>query len=143
MNKDRTGTGGETNSKIQFYTELGVGLLTLVTTSGTLVCCAIPVLLVALGMGAAVSGLVGSLPFLVTLTHYKIYLFVISAALLGIAGWLMFRPGRTCPSDPDLSAICEKIQNWSRGIYWGSIVLWGIGFFASYLLLPLRVWVGF
>ena len=37
------------------YTELGIGLIALATTSGTLVCCALPVLLVTLGMGVVVS----------------------------------------------------------------------------------------
>ncbi len=128
-------------AKTAAYSELGVGLLALVTASGTLVCCALPVLLVTLGMGVVVSGLVGSLPFLVALTHYKVALFVISAGLLGLSGGLLYRPGRTCPSDPNLAATCERLQRGSRRVFWVSVVLWCFGFFASFLLLPIRKWL--
>jgi hypothetical protein len=119
------------------YTELGIGLIALATTSGTLVCCALPVLLVTLGMGVVVSGLVGNFPFLVMLTHYKLELFAVSAGLMGLSGWLMYRQGRTCPNDPVLGVLCERLQTRSRLLYWLSIALWAVGFFASYLLLPI------
>lgn len=126
----------------QSVTELGIALITLLTTSGTLVCCALPVLLVTLGMGAIVSGLVGNMPFLVALTHYQRSLFAGSAVLLGVSAWLMYRPGRTCPADPVLNRMCERLDAWGRRIFWTSSIIWVLGFFASYLLLPIRLWIG-
>lgn len=61
------------------WTEASAGIATLVLASGTLVCCALPILLVTLGMGASVAALVSAAPWLVTLSHYKGWMFAISA----------------------------------------------------------------
>ena len=66
-----------------------------------------------------------------------------SGALLLLSGWLMYRPGRACPADPELGRLCDQTQVWNRRIYWSSVALWGIGFFAAYLALPLRIWLDF
>ena len=115
--------------------------LALFTTMGTLVCCALPITLVALGMGATMASLVSNVPFLVTLSQYKIWVFAISGALLVLSGWLLYRAGRACPTDPTLAALCDKTQKWNRRIYWSSVGLWGIGFFAAFLALPLQIWL--
>jgi hypothetical protein len=114
--------------------------LALFTTMGTLVCCALPITLVALGMGATMASLVSNVPFLVTLSQHKILVFAVSGSLLALSGWLLYRRGRECPTDPELAAICNRTQKWNRRIYWSSISLWGVGFFAAYLALPLRIW---
>jgi hypothetical protein len=114
--------------------------LALFTTMGTLVCCALPITLVALGMGATMASLVSNVPFLVTLSQHKILVFAVSGFLLALSGWLLYRRGRECPADPELAAICNRTQKWNRRIYWSSISLWGVGFFAAYLALPLRIW---
>ena len=119
-----------------------VNWLTLVATTGTLVCCAIPILLVTLGMGAAVAAATSSFPILITLSQYKAYVFTSSAFLLGVSGWLLYRPGRACPSDPSLADYCSRAQLWNRRLLWGSAIMWGIGFFAAYLALPLRLALG-
>lgn len=122
-------------------TSLGVTWLALFTTTGTLVCCALPITLVALGMGATVASLVSSVPFLVTLSQYKVVVFTVSGVLLGASGWLLYRSGRECPADPALAAICERTQKWNRRVWWSSLGLWGVGFFAAFLALPLTIWL--
>ena len=115
--------------------------ITLFATMGTLVCCALPITLVALGMGATMASLVSNVPFLVTLSQHKILVFGISAALLALSGWLLYRSGRACPTDPQLAALCERTQKWNRRIYWSSFGLWSVGFFAAFLALPLQIWL--
>ena len=115
--------------------------LALFTTMGTLVCCALPITLVALGMGATMASLVSNAPFLVTLSQHKIWVFAISGALLALSGWLLYRAGRACPTDPELAALCDRTQKWNRRIYWSSVGLWGVGFFAAFLALPLQIWL--
>lgn len=121
--------------------ETGLTWLTLFATTGTLVCCALPIALVTLGLGATVASLVSAVPFLVTLSQHKILVFAISGAMLVLSGWIMYRPGRACPADPETGALCSKSQIWNRRIYWFSIVLWGVGFFAAFLALPLQIWL--
>ncbi len=119
----------------------GVTWLTLFVTTGTLVCCALPILLVTLGLGATVAALTSALPFLITLSQHKAWVFALSGLMLGLSGWLLYRSGRSCPSDPQLGELCNKTHIWNRRIYWSSVIIWGIGFVAAYLALPLRIWL--
>ena len=121
--------------------EASLTWLALFTTTGTLVCCALPITLIALGMGATMASLVSNVPFLVTLSEHKILVFIISGGLLALSAWMMYRPGRSCPVDPELNALCNKTQVWNRRIYWFSVVLWCFGFFAAFLVLPLQIWL--
>ncbi len=115
--------------------------LALFATTGTLVCCALPIALVTLGLGAAVAALTSTFPFLITLSQHKIWVFAVSALLLLAAGWALYRPGRACPADAELGRACDRAMVWNRRIYWSAVVLWGIGFFAAYLALPLLRWL--
>lgn len=121
--------------------ETGLGWLTLFAASGTLICCALPIMLVTLGLGASVAALTSSFPLLIAMSQHKAWVFAVSALLLLISGWLIHRPGQTCPTDPDLARACARAQVWNRRIYWSSVVLWSIGFCAAYLSLPLRMWL--
>jgi len=121
--------------------ESGVSWLTLFTSTGTLICCALPITLVTLGLGAAVVSLTSTFPFLIVLSQYKIWVFAFSALMLAVSGWLLYRPGRACPADPETGRLYNRAQIWNRRIYWTSMAIWGIGFFAAYIALPLRIWL--
>ncbi len=121
--------------------EKRVTLLVLFASTGTLICCALPIALVTLGFGATVAALSSNVPFLVTLTLHKAWVFSGSGVLLAVSGWLMFRRGRTCPTDPELGALCDQTRVWNRRIFWVSVAIWGVGFFTAYLALPLRLWL--
>ncbi len=122
--------------------ERGATWLTLFASTGTLVCCALPIILVALGLGATVATLTSNFPFLVTLSEHKAWVFAGSGAMLVLSGWLLSRPGRACPADPELGAVCSRAQVWNRRVYWASVAIWGVGFAAAYLALPIRIWLG-
>jgi hypothetical protein len=119
--------------------QTGLSWLTLFASSGTLICCALPIILVTLGMGATVAALTSNFPLLVTIALHKTWVFAGSGALLLFSGWLMYRPGRACPTDPEFSRLCDQTQVWNRRIFWSSAALWGVGFFAAYPALPLRI----
>ncbi|TCK17856.1 hypothetical protein DFR30_1108 [Thiogranum longum] len=116
--------------------------LTLFASTGTLVCCALPIIFVSLGFGSTVAALTSSFPLLITLSLHKTWVFAFSGAMLVLSGWLMYRPARTCPTDPELGQLCNTTQKWNRRLYWSSVVIWCIGFFAAFLALPLRIWMG-
>ncbi len=123
--------------------EGGVTWLTLFASTGTLVCCALPIMLVTLGMGATVAAMTSTFPFLITLSLHKGWVFAFSGLMLALSGWLIYRPRRDCPTDPKLGAACAKAHVWNQRIYRASVVIWSIGFFAAFLALPLRIWLDF
>lgn len=120
--------------------EKSVTVFTLFTTTGTLLCCALPIIFVTLGMGATVVAMTSTFPFLITLTKYKIWVFAFSGFMLAVSGWLMFRPGRLCPTDKALGDACSTAHKWNKRIYWTSVAIWSVGFTAAYILLPVRIW---
>jgi len=113
--------------------------LTLFTSTGALICCALPIVLVTLGFGASVAALTNVFPLLIFLSIQKIWVFSLSGVMLVLAGWLIYRPDRACPTDPELSALCDQTQSWNLRIFWVSTGIWGVGFFAAFLALPLRI----
>lgn len=129
------------NNETSNLKQNSVTFFTLFTTTGTLVCCALPIIFVTLGLGATVAAMTSTFPFLITLSQHKIWVFAFSGIMLAISGWLMFRPGRTCPADKELGRACSTAHKWNKRIYWSSVVIWSIGFTAAYLLLPIRIWL--
>ena len=121
--------------------EKSLTLFTLFTTTGTLLCCALPIIFVTLGFGASIAAMTSSLPFLVTLSHHKVWVFLFSGFMLLVSGWLMYRPGRTCPMDSAHAQACQSTNKWNRRIYWSSVAIWLTGFTAAYILLPVRIWL--
>lgn len=119
-----------------------ISWLALLASSGTLVCCALPIILVTLGMGATVAALTSALPFLIVLSKHKIQVFAFSGLMLLIAGWAMRRNNQGCPTDPELARLCAASKKWNKRIYRTSVVIWIIGFLAAYVALPVRMALG-
>jgi hypothetical protein len=103
-------------------------LAALLASSGTLVCCALPALLVALGAGAALSSLVSAVPQLVWLSEHKTLVFGSAAVMLAAAGALQWRArSAPCPTDPMLRNACLRTRALSRRVYLASLLLFGVG----------------
>ena len=119
----------------------GINLLTLFLSLGTLICCVLPLIFVSLGLGAAIAILISQFPILVTLSQYKIWIFLIAAFLLIFSAWLLWRSGKICPVDPKLAALCNKIQKWNKRIFWTALIIWMIGLVVTYMILPLWIWI--
>ena len=114
------------------------GWLVVFTTTSTLLCCALPIALVSLGLGATVASLAANLPWLVTLSMYKGWVFAISGLLILTSAYAVFRPGRACPTYPHLAAACARADTWNQRLVGASACFWGIGFTAAYVL-PLTI----
>lgn len=103
-------------------------LAALFASSGTLVCCALPALLVALGAGATLSSLVSAVPQLVWVSEHKGSVFAFAALLLAAAGALQWRArSAPCPTDPALRDACLRTRRVSAWVYFLSLALFGIG----------------
>ncbi len=110
-------------------------LLSLFASSSTLVCCALPALLVALGAGAALSGLVSAFPQLVWLSEHKVGLFSFAGLMLLASAVLQWH-GRCapCPTDPALRAACQRTRKTSQRVWAVSVLLYLIGAWFAFAL---------
>ena len=109
----------------------------LFTSVGTLLCCALPSLLVLAGLGASVASTLSTLPWLVTLSRHKQWTFAVSGSLIALSFLNMYyiaprlRANACTPDDP---SACADISKFSRVLLWVSAAIYVIGFFSAYLL---------
>jgi mercuric ion transport protein len=115
--------------------------LSLFTSLSTLLCCALPSLLVLFGLGASVASILSFMPWLVSLSHHKSWVFAISGALISLSFVQAYvitprlrKSADTCAAD-DTS--CERASKISRVLLWISATIYLIGFFTAYLLGPI------
>lgn len=108
--------------------------LSLFTSAGTLVCCALPALLVTIGAGAVLAGLVSAVPQLIWLSTYKIQVFVIAGLLLLVTGVMQWRMRNVpCPIDPDLAASCMRMRSINKWVFVFSLLIYAVGFFFAFV----------
>jgi mercuric ion transport protein len=118
--------------------------LSLFTSLGTLLCCALPSLLVLAGLGATVASVLSAAPWLVTMSHHKHWVFIVAGVLISsnfvwvyaVAPKLQLRNGACDPKDP---TACQTASRFSRIVLWCSAVLYIVGCFSAYVLGPLLV----
>lgn len=103
-------------------------IVPLFASSSTLICCALPALLVSFGAGAALASLVSVFPQIVWISENKEFIFLISTFLMIIGGIFQYRNRfAPCPIDPVLGKACLKTRKLSLRIYQISLVLLIIG----------------
>jgi len=119
-----------------------LGYLALFTSFGTLLCCALPLLFVLLGLGATVASVVSSAPWLITLSRHKNWTFSVAGLLLASNFIYLFRivpriplPADACP--PDQPNACATASRSSRWILWVAAAIYLVGLFSAYLLAPI------
>lgn len=111
-----------------------VPTLALFSSMSTLLCCALPALLVSIGAGAAMIGLVSAVPQLIWLSEHKIQLFIFSAIMLSISGILRYRNRNApCPADPMKAKACARLRRISGIIFYSSLGFYTIGFFFAFI----------
>jgi len=121
-----------------------VNFFSLFTSTGTLLCCALPSLLVTLGAGAAVASL-WTLPgaaWLLELSHYKLYLFIFAGAMIALNFLLVYWPRSKVACTIGGGKACAQAGRFNKVILWLSAVIYAIGLFGAYLVLPLRQALG-
>ena len=107
---------------------LWASVASLFASSGTLVCCALPALLVSLGAGAAMSSLVSAVPQLVFLSEHKETLFVFAGLMLAASSVLQWRNRHApCPVDLRLRQACLRTRKFSVRMLGISIAIYAVG----------------
>ena len=109
-----------------------VGLTFLGTT-----CCALPIALVALGAGGAVASMASALPWLVTLSQYKLATFGFTALALAYSQWQV----RRLEESEACSLEDAKRLRFQRWVLRAAPGIFGVSVFTAYALLPIVMWL--
>tara|TARA_B100000902_G_scaffold164598_1_gene159635 strand:+ start:946 stop:1323 length:378 start_codon:yes stop_codon:yes gene_type:complete len=113
----------------------GLGLLSLLASSSTLICCALPALFVSLGAGATLASIVNVFPELIIISKYKIYISAFALLFLIVAGILIKNASvQPCPTDPNLRDICIKTRKKSKIIYIISVFIFAFASIFTYIV---------
>ena len=113
----------------------------LFSSFSTLICCALPSVLVLLGLGTTVASLLSAAPCLVGLSRHKVWTFSIAGTLIAASFAMTYvlaprlRQGEACAADDPTT--CGEVSRLSRVVLWGSALIWSGGFFVAYLLGPI------
>jgi hypothetical protein len=112
----------------------------LFTSFSTVLCCALPSLLVLFGFGASVASMLSFMPWLVTLSRHKQWTFAVSGTLIVLSFVNMYYiapriRAKQCSAD-DPSA-CEEANRLSVILLWVSAGIYAVGMFVAYVLGPI------
>ena len=127
-------TCGAFTVRNDLYKQTILPTLSLFTSVGTLLCCALPALLVTLGMGAALAGFISTVPWITAISEYKKLVFATSGVMLALAAIMQWRARNApCPADPAQAKACNRLRLASKIILGFSIMIYLIGFFFAFL----------
>ena len=112
-----------------------IGIISLIISSSTLICCALPAMFVAIGAGATLASLVGVFPQLIILSKYKIFISVITLFILLAAGLIIKKSeSLPCPIDPKMKSLCLKTRKRSKNMYYASVIIFIMASTFTYIL---------
>ena len=114
----------------------------LFTSLGTLLCCALPSLLVLLGLGATMATVLASVPWLVTLSHHKVWVFTLAGVLIALSFIQTYAVGPRLRStnescSPENPEACDTATRVSKAVLWIAAAIYALGFFVAYVLGPI------
>ena len=108
--------------------------LALFGSTSTLLCCALPALLISLGAGAVMASLTTAIPGLMWLSEQKNLLFIVAGAILAVSsviGW--HQRTSPCPTDPEKAANCLQLRRLNVWLLSSSWLAYGCGLFFAYI----------
>ena len=112
----------------------GAAWFSIFTSASTLVCCALPAALVAIGAGATLVSLTSAFPQLIWISEHKTLVFGVAGAMLAGAGCLQWKARRMpCPIDAGLARACMRQRKISGTIYWVSVLMFLVGVFFAFI----------
>ena len=108
--------------------------LALFGSLSTLVCCALPALLVSLGLGAVMASVANTVPGLVWMSENKALVFGVTFVMLaGNALYLYSQRNAPCPIDPRLRAACLTGRTWSVRVLYFSVFAYALGSYFAFV----------
>ncbi|MEL6825791.1 MAG: hypothetical protein AAFN91_06030 [Pseudomonadota bacterium] len=107
--------------------------LALFTSATTLICCALPAMLVMVGMGAVWSGVIGAVPGITWFGAHKELVFGVTGLVLIASGaWQWHARTLPCPADPVKARACTRLRRISWTLWGISVAAFGIGGFFAF-----------
>lgn len=110
-----------------------VSYLSLFTSFGTLICCAIPSTLVLLGLGATLSNFLGEFPQLIWLSENKELVFGASFSMLFLS-FVAQKYAENLPCPIDKKEDCQTTRKWSKPLLYVTFFINVVGAFYAFLL---------
>ena len=109
-------------------------ILSLFTSGSTLICCALPAALVAIGSAATLTSLISYFPQLIWISEHKPLIFGLAGLMLAIAGYFQWQARNApCPADQKLAETCAKTRRNALRVYWLSVIIFAIGVFFAFI----------
>lgn len=116
------------------FKERALGYLGLFTSMSTLLCCALPALLVSIGMGASMITLTNAIPQITWVGEHKAYVFSFAFLMLSISSVFAYvNRNAPCPIDPKLREACLSGRKYSKIVLILSWICLSVGFFFAFL----------
>lgn len=120
----------------QSLKQKAASFLALFTSTGTLICCALPAAIAGVAGGAAVASFVSTFPWLVPLSQHKGWIFVIAGLMILLSGFLVLRPKGKVACSITGGQGCDVAGRFTKVMFWTSAAIYGIGAFFAYALAP-------
>lgn len=111
--------------------------LALFTSTGTLLCCALPSALAAVAGGSAVMSMISTFPWLVPLSQNKEWIFLGSGLMILLTAFLIYRPKGRVACSVTGGEGCDVAGRFTKAMFWTSASIYAVGAFFAYGLLPL------
>ena len=103
-----------------------VNFFALLSSSSTLLCCAIPAILVSMGAGAVFANIISVFHALTVISRFKVEITIMTFIILVAVGVLHSKTAKMpCPADPSLGRACLKSRKRSRIVYYLSCSVFG------------------
>ena len=112
-----------------------IPFLSLFTSLSTIFCCALPIILVTLGMGAVFASLTQHFPAIIWAAEHAKEIFILATTLLLISGYLIFIKPQSCPTEKKLAQACIKTKKINQWIWSISVIILTISLFFKYILI--------
>lgn len=116
--------------------------LALFTSTGTLLCCALPSAIAAIAGGSAVVSFVSTFPWLVSLSRHKEWIFLIAGVMILLSGVLTYRPKGKIACSVTGGEGCAVAGWFTKAMFWMSACIYAVGVFFAYALLPIIKYTG-
>ncbi|MDG2459698.1 MAG: hypothetical protein P8M73_02355 [Luminiphilus sp.] len=111
-----------------------VPTLALFGSASTLLCCALPALLISIGAGAVMAGLTSAIPGIIWLSTHKDILFLLSGLMMVASTGLWWQQRNApCPVDPIKAAACTRLRQINKWLLSSAWLAYICGIFFAYL----------